>query len=141
MLLLGAECGLRRSEIASVHRDDIEAEWLYIVGKGGNQRVVYLSPDMMELLAVHPERGWLFPNTAGGHITGEAVYKRIKRVTGLNPHSLRHRAGTAVYEGTGSNLRVAQEFLGHASPEMTARYVHVTRDDLMRAAQASRLAA
>jgi len=38
-------------------------------------------------------------------------------------------------------FRVAQEFLGHSSPEMTARYVHVTRPDLLRASQASRLAA
>jgi site-specific recombinase XerD len=46
-----------------------------------------------------------------------------------------------VFEGTGSNLRVTQDFLGHASPEMTSRYVHVTREDLRRASQAARLAA
>lgn len=141
MILLGAECGLRRSEIASVHRDDIEDSWLYIVGKGGHQRIVHLSDDLAELLAQHPEQGWLFPNRDGSHITGEAVYQRIKRAVGVNPHSLRHRAGTAVFEGTGNNLRLAQEFLGHASPEMTARYVHVTRNDLRRASDAARLAA
>ncbi|HIF24358.1 MAG TPA: hypothetical protein EYQ27_21225, partial [Gemmatimonadetes bacterium] len=67
--------------------------------------------------------------------------EHIRRAVGANPHSLRHRAGTVVYEGTGHDLRVAQEFLGHSSPEMTARYVHVTRPDLLRASQASRLAA
>lgn len=142
MLLLGAECGLRRHEIAKVHRDDIDGEWLYIVGKGGHQRVVYLSPDLLELLTVHPGVGWLFPNRDGSsHVSGESVYQRIKRASGVNPHALRHRAGTAVFEGTGNNLRVAQIFLGHASPEMTARYVHVTRGDLRRASEAARLAA
>lgn len=141
MILLGAECGLRRAEIANVHRNDIEGEWLYIIGKGGHQRVVHLSPDMLELLAVHTPTGWLFPSPKGGPLTGDAVYQRIRRAVGVNPHSLRHRAGTAVFEGTGNNLRVAQEFLGHASPEMTARYVHVTRDDLRRASVAARLAA
>lgn len=141
MLMLGAECGLRRTEIASVHRDDIDGEWLYIVGKGGNQRVVYLSPELLELLAAHPEKAWLFPNKTGGHLSGGSVYQRIHRASGLNPHSLRHRAGTAVFEGTQNNLRLAQEFLGHASPEMTARYVHVTKRDLERASKAARLAA
>lgn len=142
MILLGAECGLRRSEIAAVHRDDIEGEWLHVIGKGGHQRTQHLSPDLLELLAVHPEQGWLFPNKKkGGHLTGEAVYQRIRRAVGVNPHALRHRAGTAVYEGTGNNLRVAQVFLGHATPEMTARYVHTTREDLRRAGAAARLAA
>jgi integrase len=142
MILLGAECGLRRSEIAAVHRDDIADGWLYVVGKGGHQRVQRLTPDLLELLAVYPEQGWLFPNSAGDyHLSGDAVYQRIRRAAGVNPHSLRHRAGTAVFRGTGNNLRLTQEFLGHASSEMTARYVHVTRDDLQRASVAARLAA
>src|SRR5690606_28342170 len=61
MILLGAECGLRRSEIAQVHRDDFEDGWLYVVGKGGHQRMVPVSEDLQELLAVYPEPGWLFP--------------------------------------------------------------------------------
>lgn len=141
MLMLGAECGLRRAEIAKVHRTDIDDEWLYVVGKGGHQRVVHLSEELRELLAVHPPEGWLFPSPHGGHLSVEAVYRRIKRVSGLNPHSLRHRAGTAVYRGTGNNIKVAQEFLGHATVATTSRYVHTTRDDLRRASEAARLAA
>lgn len=140
MVLLGAECGLRRSEIAAVHRDDFEGDWLYVVGKGGHQRSVHLSPELLELLAFMPAEGWLFPS-GDGHLSGDAVYQRIRRALGVNPHALRHRAGTVVYEGTGNNLRVAQEFLGHQRPETTARYVHVTRGDLARAARAARLAA
>lgn len=142
MLMLGAECGLRRAEIAKVHRNDIEGEWLYVIGKGGHQRSVHLSEEMLDLLNALPEKGWLFPSPVNpGPIQPDAVYDRIKRVAGINAHSLRHRAGTAVYEGTGNNLRVAQEFLGHASPEMTARYVHITRSDLRRASTAARLVA
>lgn len=142
MIYLAAECGLRRAEIAKVHRDDIEDGWLYIVGKGGHQRIVHLGPELLELLVAHRAEGWLFPTPAGdSHISPDAVYQRIRRWAGVNPHSLRHRAGTAVFEGTGSNLRVTQDFLGHASPEMTSRYVHVTREDLRRASQAARLAA
>ena len=102
MLMLGAECGLRRAEIAKVHRSDIDGEWLYVVGKGGHQRFVHLSPEMLELIRMLPADGWLFPSPVGGHLKVDAIYKRIKRVSGLNPHSLRHRAGTAVYLGTGT---------------------------------------
>lgn len=141
MIMLGAECGLRREEIAKVRASDIDEEWLHVTGKGGHQREVYLSAELLELLALLPSEGYLFPGQVDGHLSVEAIYKRIRRISGLNPHSLRHRAGTTVYEGTGNNLRVAQEFLGHATIATTSRYVHTTRDDLRRAAQAARLAA
>lgn len=142
MILLGAECGLRRSEIAKVHRNDIEDEWLYVIGKGGHQRIVPMSPELRDLIQLLPSRGYLFPSAHGrGHLAPDAVYRRIRRAVGVNTHSLRHRAGTAVFEGTGNNLRVAQEFLGHATSATTSKYVHTTREDLRRAAAASRLAA
>lgn len=139
MILLGAECGLRRSEIAQVHNDDIQGEWLHIVGKGGHERDVYLSPQIRDLMRRLPQKGWLFPGQGGDHLRVDTVYKRIRRATGLNPHSLRHRAGTTVYERTGNNLRLAQEFLGHANPTHTARYVHVRREDLRYASQSAQI--
>jgi integrase len=139
MIMLGAECGLRRSEIAKTHINDIDGTWLHITGKGGHERTVHLSPELQELITALNPTGWLFPHN-GTHLSGDAVYRRIKRIANVNAHSLRHRAGTAVYHGTGNNLRVAQEFLGHASPAMTARYVHITRQDLERAAEAARIA-
>lgn len=140
MIMLGAECGLRRAEIAKVHRADIDGEWLYVVGKGGHQRVMYLSDELQELIALLPHDGYLFPGQDHGHLSADSVYRRVKRITGgLNTHSLRHRAGTAVFEGTGNNLRVAQEFLGHANIATTQKYVHVTRGDLVRAAEAAKI--
>lgn len=141
MILLGAECGLRRAEIAAVHLDDFDGAWLYVIGKGGHQRTVNVSPEFLELMPYLPAEGWLFPNRDGYHLSGDAVYQRIRRALGVNAHALRHRAGTVVFEGTGNNLRATQEFLGHARPETTARYVHVTRLDLVRAGKAARLAA
>lgn len=141
MIRLGAECGLRRHEIAKVHSDDVESgEWLHVIGKGGRHRVVHLSDELQDLIArLGP--GYLFPGGTDGHLHPNTVYERIRSAAGVNTHALRHRAGTAVYEGTGHDLRVAQEFLGHSSPGMTARYVHVGRRDLLRASSAARLAA
>lgn len=142
MILLGAECGLRRAEIARAHWDDIDGDWLHITGKGGHQREVKLSRALLDLLDLYPIRhGYLFPGKFGGHMTPDTIYQRIRRATGVNPHALRHRAGTTVYRNTGNNLRIAQEFLGHANPNMTAKYVHVSRDDLAFASEAATLAA
>lgn len=141
MILLGAECGLRRHEIAKVHTDDIEAgEWLHVIGKNRKHRVMHLTPELQDLIS-RLGTGYIFPGGTDGHLHPNTVYERIRRTVGVNAHALRHRAGTTVYEGTGHDLRVAQEFLGHSSPEMTARYVHVTRRDLTRASAAARLAA
>lgn len=141
MIRLGAECGLRRHEIAKVHQSDIEGgEWLHVIGKNGKHRVVHIEPELRDLIGqLGP--GFLFPGGSNGHLHGNTVYERIRRAVGANPHALRHRAGTVVYEGTGHDLRCTQEFLGHSSPITTSRYVHVTRRDLVRASAAARLAA
>lgn len=193
MILLAAECGLRRAEIARVHHDDISGRWLTVHGKGGRERQVQLTPHLVERIWRLPGSGYLFPgrtqpappthgtyamfqagcrdesecpghpDTAKScrqanreaqaryragirqvrldgsrHVTPETVYNKIHKAVG-NTHSLRHRAATAVYRGTGNDLRVTQEFLGHASPAMTARYVHVTDRDLELAAIAAQL--
>jgi len=141
MILLGAECGLRRAEIARAHWDDVDDGWLHVIGKGGHHREVKLSESIQRLLDVYPVRhGYLFPGKDGGHLDPNSVYQRIRRATGVNPHALRHRAGTTVYRNTGNNLKIAQEFLGHANPNMTAKYVHVSRDDLEFASEAAKLA-
>jgi site-specific recombinase XerD len=43
---------------------------------------------------------------------------------GISNHALRHTAATLGYLHTG-DLRAVQELLGHADPQMTARYAHV----------------
>lgn len=145
MILLGAECGLRVSEIAKLHRSDRDGEWLTICGKGGVYRSVYVSPELLDLLeAIETttiRHGNYFPGRSGSAMHPSTVWRRISRLVNINPHALRHRAATTVYRGTGNDIRTTQEFLGHASSATTERYVHVERDDLLRAANASRMAA
>lgn len=145
MLLLGAECGLRVSEIAALHKSSRDGMWLNITGKGGHHRSLYCSPELAALLteieSTSMRWGHYFPGKSGGSIHPSTVWKHIRRLADTNPHSLRHRAGSTVYRNTGNDIRVAQEFLGHASPVTTAVYVHVERADLVRASDASRIAA
>lgn len=146
MTRLGAECGLRVHEIAKLRKDERDGEWLTIIGKGGHQRSLHLSPELQgeldELAAVCPDSPWYFPSPCRtGHLTTETLRRWSRCILATNPHSLRHRAGTTVYRGTGNNLRVTQVFLGHRYPATTALYVHVEREDLILASEAARLAA
>jgi integrase/recombinase XerC len=145
MLLLGAECGLRVSEIAALSRSDRDGEWLTIVGKGNVTRTVHVSERLGTVLdaieAAKMRWGHYFPGKSGGHAHPSTIWRHISRLTGMNPHALRHRAGTTVYRKLGKDLRVTQEFLGHARPETTAIYVHVERDDLLLAGNAAAIAA
>lgn len=145
MILLGAECGLRVSEIAHLHRSDRDGSWLTICGKGGVFRTVYLSPELGDTLDVVEgstmRHGNYFPGRSGSAMHPSTIWRHIRRLVDINPHALRHRAATTVYKGTGNDLRTTQEFLGHATSATTERYVHVERDDLERASVASRMAA
>lgn len=146
MLLLGAECGLRVSEIASLNRRNRADDWLVVVGKGNKERTVQMSPELLEILRSIERkgmrRGFYFPGSAeSGHVHQSTVWRQIKSVLNSNPHSLRHRAGTVVYQQGGKDLRMVQEFLGHSSPATSAIYVHVGRDDLTTASKATRIAA
>lgn len=145
MIRLGAEGGLRVAEISSLHVDDRDGEWLTVTGKGGKVRSVYLSPELAGILTTlertSAKWGYYFPGRPRRPVAPSTVWRRIRRTVGVNTHSLRHRAGTAVYRGSGFDLRLAQEFLGHSSPTTTALYLHVERDQLIIAAAATRLAA
>lgn len=144
MILLGAECGFRVSEIAALHRDNRRGKWLTIVGKGNVQRTVAASPELQDILdeIEQTTMRWkfYFPGRSGGHAHPSMIWRHIQRCVGVNPHALRHRAGTVVFKRT-RNIRTAQVFLGHANSHTTEIYLHVDEEDLEAASAASRIAA
>lgn len=141
---LGAECGLRVHEIAKVHANDIDGEWLTVLGKGQQLRTVWLSPrlrDLLERLKPDARHGYLFPGKSGGPVHPSTVWRAVRKLVDVNTHALRHRAGTTVYRNSGHDLRLAQEFLGHANSNTTALYVHIEQDQLRTAGMAAQIAA
>lgn len=141
MLLLGREGGLRRSEIASLHRADRSGDWLTVTGKGKRTRKIHLTPQLRDALDAIEGDGYYFPGSSDGHESADRVYRTVKRLIGTAPHSLRRSALTAVYRGSGGDIRMAQEFAGHANPNTTAVYIQVNEGDLIRAGGFASLAA
>ncbi|WP_130012020.1 tyrosine-type recombinase/integrase [Serinicoccus sediminis] len=131
MILLGAQAGLRRGEIAQVHsRDvvrDLEGWSLRVHGKGRRNRQVPLVDDLARALLELPP-GWAFPSPvlAGQHLTAAHVGKLISAALGpgLTSHQLRHRFATRAY-AVDHDLLTVQQLLGHAKPETTMIYTRI----------------
>lgn len=132
--------GLRVSEVVSLRPADIDSRQMVIrvvQGKGRKDRMVTLSPVLLEQLRQHYQRVrpriWLFPGRVSGHhVCEKSVWRAIARarhaVGGkrVSPHCLRHSYATHMLEA-GTDLRTIQVILGHASLKTTAVYLHVSR--------------
>ena len=142
MIRLGAECGLRRGEIARVHSDDVVADSagrsLIVRGKGDKQRIVPLPDDLAGIIM--DARGYLFPGRLGGHVEESYIGDHISRLLpdGYAAHTLRHRFATTAYAAT-HDLFVVAELLGHESVETTEHYVAMPDGRLREAMAAVRL--
>lgn len=143
MIRFGAECGLRRGEIARVHSDDVVADSaghsLIVRGKGDKQRIVPLPDDLAAI--VMDANGYLFPGRFGGHVEESYIGDHISRLLprGCAAHTLRHRFATTAYAAT-HDLFVVAELLGHESVETTEHYVALPDGRLREATAAVRLA-
>lgn len=143
MIRFGAECGLRRGEIARVHSDDVVADSaghsLIVRGKGDKQRIVPLPDDLAAI--VMDANGYLFPGRFGGHVEESYIGDHISHLLpdGYAAHTLRHRFATTAYAAT-HDLFVVAELLGHESVETTEHYVAMPDGHLREATAAVRIA-
>jgi len=140
LVVLLLSTGIRRSEAVGVTLDDLDLEnrQLLIHGKGGKERMVPLTEQVVEAIEaylshrVETQSRHLFVSTYGGHsLAGRVVNRMLNNVIrkaglegqGITPHKLRHTFATHLIRN-GVDVRTVQELLGHADLQTTARYLH-----------------
>lgn len=141
--------GLRRSECSALDLDDLDLEQqtLRVVGKGGDERLLPVSPALElcaqdylcnsrpALVADAAERA-LFLNQRKqrlGDQSANLIVRKYGLKLGLNlsAHQLRHACATHLVEA-GMELEHIQQLLGHSNLDSTRRYAQVSQRQLER---------
>jgi integrase/recombinase XerD len=146
-------CGLRVSELVNLKLQDcfFEEGFIRVIGKGNKERLVPVSPSVIEEVGDYLEnhrpdlpikRGqeaYVFLNRRGAQLTRVMIFTLIKNYTAfagirknISPHTFRHSFATHLIEG-GANLRAIQEMLGHESITTTEIYTHLDQRFLREA--------
>lgn len=145
--------GLRVSELASLNIDQINLNRreFSVVGKGGKERVVFLSDSAVEWLDRYLTsrkdsfkplfvrfQGRVDPSEAGERMrlsarSVERAVQKYAKLAGLTvkatPHTLRHSFATDLLIN-GADIRSVQEMLGHSNISTTQIYTHITNRQL-----------
>ncbi len=148
--------GMRVSELVSLPISAARGDprMLLVLGKGGRERMVPLSPPARDALTVwitlrdeqdaelqnkgKPLSKFLFPSRGKlGHVTRNWFYLLIKDLavhggvspSKVTPHTLRHAFATHLL-ANGADLRSIQTLLGHADVATTEIYTHVLEERL-----------
>lgn len=146
VMLLG---GLRAAEVRCLRLADVDMglRRVRVIGKGGRERMVPVDSAFFAELGAYLRderpRGCTTPEcfvvlrgrTAGSRMT-EAGLRAVFRVhrarsgaVRVRPHRLRHTYGTEL-AAAGIDLLALRDLMGHANPETTAGYVHLSAEAL-----------
>jgi integrase/recombinase XerC len=146
LMLLG---GLRAMEVRGLLLSDVDLglRRVRVLGKGDKERTVPVDAAFFTELAIYlrcerppgcatRECFVVLRGSTRGQAMTEAGMRRIFRThraragtPRVRPHRLRHTYGTQL-ASAGMDLLVLRDLMGHASPETTARYVHLTAETL-----------
>ncbi|MBO9433002.1 tyrosine recombinase [Ruegeria sp. R13_0] len=148
--------GMRVTELVSLPVSSARGDprMLLVLGKGGKERMVPLSPPARDALAIwleerdkaedaSVEKGgsrskFLFPSRGkSGHLTRHRFFLLVKELAvqggvspeKVTPHTLRHAFATHLL-ANGADLRSIQTLLGHADIATTEIYTHVLDERL-----------
>ena len=149
MLTIMYASGLRASEVVTLRLENVDANagFLYVLGKGGKERVVPVADVALSVLGEYIGSARqrflgkrfsndLFLSRHGKAITRQTLWNRIRRwalAAGIeqriSPHTLRHSFASHLLAG-GADLRAVQAMLGHADIATTQIYTHITPERL-----------
>lgn len=140
--------GMRVGEVSALDLADFSVEEgvFRVQGKGGRDRLAFIvDKQTIQIQREHikarsridTENPALFLNPSGQRLTTHSIgnvvsgFRKEARIERhITPHMLRHTVATLLLRN-GADIRVVQEFLGHASIATTQRYTHVSKEHLV----------
>lgn len=133
-ILLALLSGLRAHEIAKLRGQDVTEAHIYVEGKGDVLAAIPTHPEIWQLAQRYPRSGYWFPGRDNGHVVANTVSQQVSKLfrsLGISGsiHRCRHTYGTRLLRA-GTNIRVVQQLMRHASLATTEIYTAVTEDDL-----------
>jgi site-specific recombinase XerD len=148
MFMLMLRCGLRVEEVAHLTVDAVEypRRQIYVRhGKGGKDRIVYLSEDARQALVAYQQRrsskvkGMFLVQKGpmkGKPISVRGIQKRIeyyaqKSSVDVSCHRLRHTMATQLLNAD-ADIATIQDLLGHSQITTTQRYCRVANIKVQR---------
>jgi len=140
--------GLRVSEVSAIKltQIDLADSVLKVLGKGKKERIVPVGSKAIAALKdylsyreeLKPKSDFLFLNNRGKKLSSRSIGRIVKKLALLcgipkdvSPHVLRHTFATHML-GSGADLRVIQEMLGHSNLSTTQKYTHTSIEQIMR---------
>lgn len=145
--------GLRCAEVAGLKVEDVNEReaTLFIVGKGGHERMVPIPPELAPIITAWLDLrrrvpGPLIPSRFGGHYHPNTISNLVSRWMrtsgvkvasrdGRSAHALRHTCASDVLD-RGAPITVVQQLLGHQHLSTTSIYLRRSRlEDLHIAMQ------
>ena len=138
-IVIGLETAMRKSEILSIRRDDIDLQRrvIFIPKAKAGAREQPITEHLGEFLAsysaamIDTRNPWLFPSPgakAGHTVDVRKPFRRVVAAAGLDPdqilrHTLRHTAITHLVQA-GVDLPTVKRISGHKTLAMVERYSH-----------------
>ena len=127
--------GIRISELLGLNWEDIDFKTcaLEIKGKGNKERLVYTTPEYLDLMRQAYERcpseGRIFrySEREARHMLWEAL-KPYSRAKQLSPHAIRHTFATSLAK-QGVNVATIASILGHNRIATTQKYIDMAQMD------------
>lgn len=155
MVKLFLNSGLRLSEMTSLKWTRINlmtGQLKVVVGKGGNDRILWINEDMLEELRSWREQQteklgaseYVFSTRDLNKIKDtdvrSMVYKYSEKALGkrISPHTLRHTYATDLLRAT-RNIRLVQKALGHSDISTTMIYTHIVDHEMEDALKSFRM--
>lgn len=154
MFALTIQAGLRISELAALTRQDVTlgaGANIHTIGKGRKERntpLVATTKAVLKAWLAESQRGPadpLFPTVTGGHLSRDAIERRLTlhlsaathscpslRAKHVTTHTLRHTAAMRLLLA-GNDITVIALWLGHEQIETTNIYLHADMTHKQRA--------